>query len=214
MSAPVNIALPWFEAGCSVVPIKRDGTKAAAGNWKRLQQERMTRREVEGTWGRNHTPPGVGVVCGLVSGNLEMLELENGYTTATVLEEIEFAAERYGVGALWRSLVSGAGYIEWTPSNGLHLLYRVSDHPVPGNTKIAQASDPGNRGLLKTRAETRGEGGYVIVAPTPGACHPSGEAWEALYGCTPADIPVSRASAPHLMEQLGLGDALAHAARD
>jgi hypothetical protein len=35
-----------------------------------------------------------------------------------------------------------------------------------------------------------------------------------MMGSTPADIPVSRASAPHLMEQLGLGDSLAHAARD
>ena len=35
-----------------------------------------------------------------------------------------------------------------------------------------------------------------------------------MMGSTPADIPVSRASAPHLMEQLGLGDSLAHASRD
>jgi DNA-binding LytR/AlgR family response regulator len=28
-----------------------------------------------------------------------------------------------------------------------------------------------------------------------------------MMGSTPSDIPVSRASAPHLMEQLGLGDA-------
>jgi hypothetical protein len=34
-----------------------------------------------------------------------------------------------------------------------------------------------------------------------------------MMGSTPADIPVSRASAPHLMEQLGLGDGAALAAR-
>nr|WP_236598709.1 LytTR family DNA-binding domain-containing protein [Ramlibacter monticola] len=34
-----------------------------------------------------------------------------------------------------------------------------------------------------------------------------------MMGSTPADIPVSRASAPHLMEQLGLGDALSHSAQ-
>jgi DNA-binding LytR/AlgR family response regulator len=35
-----------------------------------------------------------------------------------------------------------------------------------------------------------------------------------MMGSTPADIPVSRASAPHLMEQLGLGDAVAHPVRE
>jgi DNA-binding LytR/AlgR family response regulator len=30
-----------------------------------------------------------------------------------------------------------------------------------------------------------------------------------MMGSTPVDIPVSRASAPHLMEQLGLGDGVA-----
>lgn len=34
-----------------------------------------------------------------------------------------------------------------------------------------------------------------------------------MMGSTPADIPVSRASAPHLMEQLGLGDAAALSTR-
>ena len=30
-----------------------------------------------------------------------------------------------------------------------------------------------------------------------------------MMGSTPVDIPVSRTSAPHLMEQLGLGDSMA-----
>lgn len=181
--------MPWFEAGCSVVPIKRDGTKSPQGNWKALQRIRMSITEVKTVWASTPTTPGVAVICGKVSKNLEMLELEGPYTDADTLEAIELAAERNGMSELWRSLVSGVGYIEWTPSGGLHFLYRISDHDVPGNTKIAQAPDPTNGNLLKTRAETRGEGGYVIVAPTPGACHPSGDAWTALYDSTPADIP-------------------------
>lgn len=185
--APRNIALPWWEAGCSVIPIKRDGTKQPMGSWKRLQAGRMSAGEVEAVW-RPQNQPGVAVACGKVSGNLEMLELEGGYTGADVLEAIEYAAVPYGMDGLWRSLISGAGYIEWTPSGGLHLLYRIADHDVPGNEKIAQFPDPVTRNL-KTKAETRGEGGYVIVAPTPGACHPSGEAWEALFQGTPESIP-------------------------
>lgn len=148
----------------------------------------MTEREVQGTWS-SANPPGVAVVCGAVSGNLEMTELEGPHTGADVLEQIGYECQGRGVSELWESMISGGGYVEWTPTGGLHFLYRISDHDVPGNTKIAQAPDPENRGYLKTRAETRGEGGYVIVAPSPGACHPSGQDWWALPGCSPATIP-------------------------
>jgi len=58
----------------------------------------------------------------------------------------------------------------------LLLLYYVLDGDVPGNTKIANrpaVTDDGKT-ISLTLVETRGEGGYVIVAPTGGQCHPSG----------------------------------------
>jgi hypothetical protein len=64
-------------------------------------------------------------------------------------------------------------------------LYRV-DGDVPGNTKIAQR--PGVNDNPECWIETRGEGGFVVVAPSGGTVHPSGQPWVRLEGKTPKDI--------------------------
>lgn len=176
-----NIAQPWYEGGCSVVPIRTDGSKRPVMEWKRHQEARPSLTEVQ-TWWRPTAGPtlGVAVICGQVSGNLEMLEIEGRATSAEHLERVAYQCHLRGIGDLWNGLQ--LAYCEWSPSGGMHLLYRISDHPVPGNTKLAQ-----NR-ANECLAETRGEGGYVIVAPTPGHCHPSGEQWRAIAG-TPGTIP-------------------------
>jgi putative DNA primase/helicase len=169
-----NIAAPWFDAGMSVVPIQANGTKRPTRDWSVLQRARLTRNEVDWYW-REGEPVGVAVICGAISGNLELLELEAGATDSESLGKIRFECEARGVLDLWDSLTL-QGYAEWTPSGGLHLLYRIPEHEIPGNTKLA--STPTG----KTLAETRGEGGYVIVAPTNGSCHPTGEPWSTLAG--------------------------------
>lgn len=126
---------------------------------------------------------GVGVICGAVSGNLEMLELEGRAVAAKMHKEIKEIAENSGLGDLWNKLNSG--YVETTPSGGIHWLYRI-DGEVPGNTKLARR--PGENGGVDVLAETRGEGGFVIVAPTAGTCHPSGGEWRILVG-GPDTIP-------------------------
>lgn len=176
-----NIAQPWYDGGCSVVPIRTDGSKRPIMEWKRHQQELPTPDEVDLWWRPTAGPVlGVAVICGQVSGNLEMLEIEGRATSAEHLERVAEQCRLRSIEGLWTWL-QGA-YCEWTPSGGLHLLYRIVDHEVPGNTKLAQ-----NR-AKECLAETRGEGGYVIVAPTPGHCHPSGERWTTIAG-TPGVIP-------------------------
>lgn len=195
-SQVVQIALPWFEAGCNVIPIKPDGTKKPTIKWKPYIRQQVSRIDVD-TWFRGAVR-GVAVICGAVSGGLEMLELEGRVTDSAGLARVEQACIDAGVLDLWEFLCHD-GYSEWTPYGGLHLLYRIRNHnqgdvEVPGNTKLALRfatteellDDPKN--LYRTLAETRGEGGYVIVAPTPGVCHPSGEPWTTLSG-TPATIP-------------------------
>lgn len=168
-----NIALPWYEAGASVVPIRADGTKRPTRDWAILQRSRLTREEVSNYW---RTPAyGVALICGKISGDLEMTELEALATDEDSLYKIRRACQLRGIVGVWDHLTL-QGYAEWTPSGGLHLLYRISDHDVPGNTKLA--STPTGQ----TLAETRGEGGYVIVAPTPGTCHPTREAWTTVAG--------------------------------
>jgi putative DNA primase/helicase len=140
---------------------------------------RLTEEQVEQWWGGG-SDYGVAVVCGEVSQNVEMLELESGAMDSESLAKVSRQCRAFGIGGLWDELTL-AGYAEVTPTGGLHLIYRLSDGIVPGNTKLAQRPDP-ESGILKTLAETRGEGGYVIVAPTSGPCHPNGESWSAVAG--------------------------------
>lgn len=170
-----HVARSWQQAGVSVVPILTNQTKRPAVRWADYQVQVPSLGQVDEWWG-NGNPYGLAIVCGKVSGNLEMLELEGRSCDAGSLTEIQNRVDELGIGHVWDLLNGSNGYSELSPSGGLHLLYRITDHDVPGNTKVASNED--NIVL----AETRGEGGYVIVAPTPGSCHPSGEAWALING--------------------------------
>jgi putative DNA primase/helicase len=180
-------AAPWYNAGMSVVPIRADGTKRPTCEWAALQRTRMTPEQVMEAWPAG-SPYGVALICGAVSGNLEMTELEAAVTDADSLNKIEAECDRLNIRQVWNQLLLG-GYSEWTPSGGVHLIYHIADHPVPGNTKLASRPDATNPKILKTLAETRGEGGYVIVAPTNGRCHPSGDSWDTMAG-TQGVVPI------------------------
>lgn len=179
-----NIALPWYDGGCSVVPIRTDGSKRPSVEWGPLQKERLAREQVESWWTPDsNRGSGVAVICGAISGNLEMLEIEGGWTDGESLAIIGEYCGAAGVRDVWEDLLL-RGYAEWSPSGGIHVLYRIRDGAVPGNTKLAMTADK----MPKTKAETRGEGGYVIVAPTGGQCHPSGQPWTTVAG-EPGLIP-------------------------
>ncbi|HSG61297.1 MAG TPA: bifunctional DNA primase/polymerase, partial [Pseudomonadales bacterium] len=174
-------ALELANQGISVVPVATDGSKRPGiASWKEFQERRPTTDELMRWFS---AAEGVGVICGKVSGNLEMLELEGRAVADKMHLEIKELAISANLGHIWDRLNNG--YVEMTPSGGLHWLYRI-DGEVPGNTKLARR--PGENGGIDVLAETRGEGGFVIVAPTNGTCHPSGGKWEMLAG-SPASIP-------------------------
>ena len=174
-----DVARIWQEAGVSVIPIMANQTKRPAIKWSPYQATLPTLNEISEWWG-NGKPFGLALICGAVSGNMEMTEIEGRAMSGDTLTEVVNRCEELGVGHIWDLLNSPVGYSEMSPSGGIHLLYRIPDHEVPGNTKIA--SEPGEHGEPLVLAETRGHGGYVIVAPTPGICHPSGEPWDLING--------------------------------
>lgn len=196
----LDAARLWHAAGCSAWPPMQDGTKRPMGEWKQFMSRRPTLEELEAKYRRGTLSmddesgfnvkreiTGVGLITGEISGNLEMLELEGEATNSGAIDAILWEAQARGVDWLWHLLVY-EGYSEWTPSGGLHMLYRVDGGAVPGNTKIARrpatdeelAVNPRDR--IKTLSETRGEGGYVVVAPSGGTVHPSGEPWSIAVG--------------------------------
>ena len=181
-----DAALTWHDAGCSIIPIRADGTKKPMFDWKSNMTKRMS-RELVAKWFAGTPSAGIGIVCGAISGNLEMLELEGRATTSLDFDAIMWECQARGVDGLFHSMMYD-GYAEWTPSGGLHFLYRITDHEVPGNTKIARrpateeelAEKPTDK--IKVLAETRGEGGYLVVAPSGGAVHATGDSWTVAAG--------------------------------
>ena len=177
-------ALQLAKEGISVVPVSIDGSKKPAPfTWRKYQEERPTTQELMDWFGKG-TQQGVGAICGAVSGNLEMLELEGRAVAAQIHIQAKDMAENSGLGELWQKIQEG--YCEMTPSGGIHWLYRIADFKTPGNQKLARR--PGENGGVDVLCETRGEGGFVILAPSGGACHPSGESWKILSGSI-ATIP-------------------------
>jgi putative DNA primase/helicase len=168
-------ALEFANQGISVVPVATDGSKRPGlDSWKQYQERRPTTEELM-RWFQS--AEGVGVICGKVSGNLEMLELEGEQLPTRYILTLKEMANNAGLGDVWDRINNG--YVEMTPSGGIHWLYRI-EGIVPGNTKLARR--PGENGNIDVLAETRGEGGFVIVAPSNGTCHPSGGAWKMLVG--------------------------------
>jgi hypothetical protein len=159
----LDAARLWYDAGYCVVPSHEDGGKRPFGPWKEYQTKRPTWEQIE-AWLASGKYTGIGVITGQVSGNVEMIELEGpDKHSGQALNKITKVADTYADGELdklWRTVLDGC--IERSAGGGLHIFVRVDGQPVPGNTKLA------NNDAGKVLAETRGEGGFVIVAPTPG----------------------------------------------
>jgi len=193
MTNLLPIALRFLAQGISVVPTANDGSKRPAFAWERFQRELPIADELL-MWFKDGVD-GIGVITGAVSGNLEMLELEGRAVAEKMHLEIAEIANNSGLGDLWQRLNSG--YVELTPSGGLHWLYRVSDGTLPGNTKLARK--PGENGGVDVWAETRSEGGFTITAPSGGSTHPSGGNWTLIGGSieTIPTITMAERSALH-----------------
>jgi len=193
MNELLPIALRFLKEGISVVPTANDGSKRPAFAWQGFQEHLPIADELL-MWFKDGVD-GIGVITGKVSGNLEMLELEGRAVAQKMHLEIAEIANNSGLGDLWDSL--NAGYVELTPSGGLHWLYRVSDGTLPGNTKLARKT--GENGGVDVWAETRSEGGFTITAPSGGATHPSGGSWTLIGGSieTIPTITMQQRSALH-----------------
>lgn len=173
-------ALDLAAHGCSVIPVASDGTKRPAVAWKAWQTERPGEDHLHDWFG--HASHGVGVITGTISGNLELLEVEG--RAVDLVPQLAALLTDSGMGELWQRIC--AGWLVQSPSGGLHFLYRV-DGSVAGNTKLARR--PGEvPGTVDVLIETRGEGGYLVTAPSGGTVHPTGKPWAIVAG-GPATCP-------------------------
>lgn len=174
-------ALDLAAHGCSVIPVASDGTKRPLIAWKQHQTEAAGPDQIT-AWFTTNTLQGIGLVTGAVSGNLELLEVEGRATD--LVPQLAALLTDSGMESLWQRICTG--WLVQSPSGGLHFLYRV-EGAVAGNTKLARR--PGEvPGTVDVLIETRGEGGYLVTAPSGGTVHPTGKPW-ALVAGGPATCP-------------------------
>lgn len=179
-------ALEWHALGYTPMPLAIDGSKRPwVDDWRTFTENPPTTTDIRAIFGRRENTQGLGLLCGRGSGGLEMLELEGRAVKEGLLTSYAAALTDNGFGDLWQRVNSG--YVELTPSGGMHWYYRVDGEPMP-NTKIARRpatpaeleDAPGER--FKVLIETRGQGGFTIVAPSAGTSHTSGREWVVVIG--------------------------------
>lgn len=184
----LDAALELAAHGCSVIPVANDGTKRPAVNWKTWQAAPPTERDLR-TWFEPYYASrqpnkydGLGVITGAVSGHLEMLEVEG--RAVHLVTQIRDRLIEAGHQGLWDRLMFG--WVERSRSGGWHWFYRT-EGPAARNTKLARK--PGvEPDTVDVLIETRGEGGFVVAAPSAGRASSDDGAWIRLNG-SPATCP-------------------------
>lgn len=171
MGSVLDIARRYASGGLSVIPILADGSKKPVYAWKRFQSTPATPALLT-QWFAGADNFGLAIVCGQVSGGLEVIDFDDART---------FEQWRELVGQELPGLLARLPVVR-TPSGGAHVYYRCAK-PEP-NRKLAWPA-AGDKALI----ETRGEGGYVLAPGCPPACHPSGCLYELVSGPGLDDVP-------------------------
>lgn len=151
-----NLFKKLRDIGISSIPVSSD--KKPKFSWKEYQKRLPTIRECE-KWD-SIKEDGIAVVCGRISGNLEIIDIDNKFNKANdIFEDIckQITNNRID---LFDKLV-----LEKSKNNGYHIIYRCNK--VEGNQKLA-IYENFESGEKATIIETRGEGGYCIIYPSPG----------------------------------------------
>ena len=142
-------ALKFLAAGLAVLPADKT-LKRPVMAWKNYQEHRPITVDVERWFSDRHNA--ICLICGKVSGNLEVIDFDQ-HGELYPAWEAQIQAE------LKSKLV-----IERTQAGGFHVAYRCAE-VVGGNTKLAQGI---RNDKLVTLIETRGEGGLILCAPSDG----------------------------------------------
>jgi replicative DNA helicase len=136
----------------SVIPTNKE--KVAIGLWKKYQTTKPTDKELEELFSLG-SPEYIAIICGKVSGNLEVVDVDTKHDTTGLLWNDLETLLKDNLPELYNSLV-----IATSVSGGKHIYYRCEI--ITSNKKLATNT---NKEVL---IETRGEGGYIIAYPSPG----------------------------------------------
>ena len=184
-SGALDLAIRANEAGICVLPPKQDGSKRPdAVSWTKYQTQRTTEEQIRSAYRGSRT--GLGYVCGAISGGLELFDFDE----RSAYDEFKARASDAGLAKLVARIESG--YRENTP-NGVHLFYRCTETECK---KLAQRHN--EDGTVKALIETKGTGGYAVVAPSNGLVHPTGEPYILLSGGPESIVTITPAEREEL----------------
>lgn len=176
----LGIATEYLASGLCALPASArlkcpfDPVEQRPLAWRKYNSRRPTQIELD--YWFSAAADGIFLVCGAVSGNLEMIDFD-------------FGGQLFDA---WAALIPGELLarlvIERSQSGGRHVVYRCSEGVEDGNLKLARrrivcdSASPimvGGKPLtprataegyiaIATMIETRGAGGGFVSAPTPG----------------------------------------------
>jgi len=85
-------AKEYLKAGLSVIPTKEDKLPALQA-WKPYQSQRIKEEEVEDLFSGGSVK-GLAIICGAISGNLEVIDVDTKYdTTGSLWDELKALIE-------------------------------------------------------------------------------------------------------------------------
>lgn len=139
--------IPVPDIGLSIIPVSSQ--KIPFKPWQEYQSKLAPIDE----WNYHFRYQGtVGIICGKVSGNLEVIDID--FKNDPELRIIEDFLN------LLPNELKNRLLIQYTPNKGLHIIYRCHDVEIEPNQKLALHTDQ------SVIIETRGEGGYFCTNTT------------------------------------------------
>lgn len=152
-------AVSYFYEGLSVIPLSG---KQCLTKWGRYQDE-CAIPETINWWAKNNVLDNVGIVCGAVSKNLVVMDLDGQAAIETFERQFPYLLDTFTV-------LTGSG-------KGKHLYFRVDD--LPPTNRITY---PNHQGI-----ELRANGCYVVAPPS---LHPDTHAaYRPLSNVSIRDLP-------------------------
>lgn len=179
MNNLLDAAIKYSEAGRSVIPCNKESKSPVIKQWKPYQLKIAEPDKLKQWFSSPENGRCLAVICGKVSGNLEVLDFDcQGELIKPFSEQVEEKAP---------GLLSQLALAQ-TQNNGFHIPFCCPEIKTPGSQKLSQrglkVSGPGEHPykgkkftarqygddwyIVVDLIETRGEGGYFLAPPSPG----------------------------------------------
>ena len=190
----LTTALEYHAAGLKVLPVNND-KRPACPSWKEYQTN-QTEEQVRQLFSR----PCWGIAV-LTGQGIEALDFDQKYW---LHEKPLFQEYMRHNDVLNKNACPVTDlYIQSTINDGMHVVYRCAE--IGGNAKLASrpptAEEAEADDRVKVLIETRGEGGYIVVAPSPGYEDQDRGSLTALKEITPQQRAGLFAAAKHFDSQ-------------